>query len=159
MKNNSKGRQTNAVLIAMFSLIGVIIGATLQYFINMKIQKEKLWDDLRTKTYIQYIESTSKLNILEDKEKLSEARSLRNSARFLITLYGSKEVVQQLNGYVKWEDNRPEKGSRQEEDFIKSSLLLFDTMRNEMMPSNERVDTEVLRPILFPSRSFDSKSN
>lgn len=154
MAHDSK---TNPLLIAMFSLIGVILGATLQYFITLKTEKEKLWADLRTKTYIQYVENTSKLNVLEDKAKQAEAKSLRNSARFLIALYGSKDVIEQMKKYARWEDNRPQTGSPQEEEFKKSSLILFNAMRNELMPSNERVDVEALRPILFPSELHGPK--
>lgn len=159
MTNDSKTRQTNPLLLATFSLVGVVLGVTLQYFNTMKIEKEKHWDELRAKAYIQYVENTAKLNVLEDKEKLSEARSLRNSARFQIALYGSKKVIQQMQIYTRWEDNRPAEGSPQERSFEDSSLLLFNSMRNELMPPNEKVNDDDLRPILFPSKFLGSNSN
>src|SRR5664280_2040908 len=114
MTNDSKGRQTNPVLIVISSLIGVILGATLQYFVTTKIEKEKHWDELRAKAYIQYVENTAKLGVLGDEAKLAEARSLRNSARFQIALYGSKNMIQEMKAFAKWEDNNPAKGSPQE---------------------------------------------
>ena len=145
--------------MATFTLIGVVLGAGLHYLSTIKIEKEKHWDDLRAGSYIQYVENTAKLSALEDKEKLEEARSLRNSARFMIALYGSKDVIQQMKSYAMWEENRPEKGSPQEDKFKESSLLLFNSIRNEIMPPNESVDKDDLRPILFPSEFLGSKSN
>ncbi len=159
MAKNGRDRQINPLLIALSSLIGVVLGATLQYYITTKIEKEKHWFELRSDAYIRYVENTAKLGALTEAKGLAEARSLRNSARFQIALYGSQGVIQQMKKYAKWENEAPKAGSPEEKAFKESSLLLFDAMRNELMSPKDRVKPEDLRPILFPSEFSVSKPN
>jgi hypothetical protein len=159
MANESNSRRATSVLVTICSsLIGVIAGATLQYFLTLKTQDARLWSEHRTKAYIQYVENSTKVNVLQreatqDPAKLAEARALRDSGRFLIALYGSKSVVDTMGRYTQFEKDP---GS---EDFRSSSTELFTAMRNDLMPCSDRVPAPVLRPVLFPEQVSQRQPN
>jgi hypothetical protein len=142
----AKGQSKTPLLVTLSSLIGVLLGATLQYFITLETQEARLWAELRTKAYISYLENTARLLVLEDKAKLEEARALRNSARFSIALYGSRRVVEKMAAYGPLEEKAS--GSK---EFEKASVELFDAMRNDLLPRRERA-SDLFYPILFPSK-------
>jgi hypothetical protein len=71
----------------VFSLLGVLVGATMQHFFILSSQKSRL----KTQAYGQYIENNAKLVVLEqqkpvDAARIAEASALRDSAKFLIGL-------------------------------------------------------------------------
>lgn len=152
MATESSGQRASSVLITLVcSLIGVMVGATLQYYLTLKTQEAKQWSELRSKAYIQYVENTTRVVTLEgekkkDPAKLAEARVLRDSGRFLIALYGSKSVVDLMESYIETEKH-PES-----ERFKKISAELFAAMRNDLLPGSDTVSAPLLRPILFPSQ-------
>jgi hypothetical protein len=133
------------------SLIGVIAGATLQYFLTLKTQDARLWAELRTKAYIQYVENTTKFNVLQgagiqDRAKLTEVHALQESGRYLIALYGSKAVVDAMARYLQLETQPAS------EKFRTVSTELFAAMRNDLLPVTEAVPAQLMRPILFPAQ-------
>lgn len=146
----SKGKVSSLFVTMCSSLIGVLVGAFLQYFLTLKTQDARLWSELRTRAYIQYVENSTKFNSLRNEQtdpvKLAETRALMNSSRYLIALYGSKGVVEKMELYTQWE-NQP--GS---DDFRTAARELFTAMRNDLLPGSDAVPAEQLGPILFPSQ-------
>ena len=141
------------LLVAVSSLIGVLLGAGLQYFITLRTQEARIWNELRTKAYISYVENTAKLGVMEDPEGLTKARALRNSARFSIALFGTKTVVEKLGKFA------PIEGERGSGKFEEYSVELFEAMRNELLPKDEIVTSGLLYPILFPGKVNISAPN
>jgi hypothetical protein len=148
-KENGKSMWINV----LFSLVGVLVGATVQYYATLSTQKSQLWSQLRTQAYGQYIENNAKLGILERQEprdelKIGEANALKNSAWFLIALYGTKRVVKAIGDYLLVEG-----GANTSEEFKRGSTELFAAMRQDLLPADQQVKDEFLRFVLFTERA------
>lgn len=150
-----KKQLSTAVVATLSSLIGIFVGAILQYVFALQIEQRRLWSDLRTKSYVAYIENTTKALALEDSGKQQEAAALRDSARFSIGTYGSKSVVEKMAKYAPLSvgvDPGPAEKAAAED----ASLELFSAMRDELVPDAEKVPARQLYPIFFPNRARQS---
>jgi hypothetical protein len=132
-----------SILVAICSLVGVLVGASMNYFFTIETQEKKLWAELRTTAYVDYVQNTALSKISEDKE-LERVNALRDIARFRITLYGSKPVVETLARYETLEYGTPE--------WEKTSVALFKSIRNELLPKKQQVLDQDIRKLLFPTK-------
>lgn len=150
---SEKKQTSTAVVATLSSLVGICVGAILQYVFTLQIEQRRLWSDLRTKSYVAYIENTTKAITLEDSGKQQEAAALRDSARFSIGTYGSKSVVEKMARYAPLSVVASEELSNAEKAAAEdASLELFSAMRNELVPEAERVSNGQLYPIFFPNK-------
>lgn len=150
---SEKKQLSTAVVATLSSLLGICVGAILQYVFTLQIEQRKLWSDLRTKSYVAYIENTTKALALEDSGKQQEAAALRDSARFSIGTYGSKRVVEKMAKYAPLSVGGVEPGAAEKAAAEDASLELFSAMRDELVPEGERVPIRQLYPIFFPNRA------
>jgi len=84
------------MLVAVLSVVGVLVGASLQYFFTRNHDAQRYQRDLRTQAYLDYIKSVTGLAHLSDPQGPQE-RDLWASAadaKARICLYGSGEVIQ-----------------------------------------------------------------
>jgi hypothetical protein len=153
----SEKKQISTALVAtLSSLFGICIGGILQYVFTLQIERRKLWSDLRTQSYVAYIENTTKALTLEDSGKQQEARALRDSARFSIGTYGSKSVVEIMSRYAPLSVGGTESSDAEKAAADSASLELFNAMRNELVPDAEKVSARQLYPIFFPNKARQS---
>lgn len=153
---SEKKQLSTAVVATLSSLVGICVGAVLQYVFTMQIEQRKLWSDLRTRYYVAYIENTTKALALEDAGKQQEAAALRDSARFSIGTYGSKSVVEKMAKYAPLSISGVELSSAEKAAAEEASLELFSAMRDELVPEAEKVPTRQLYPIFFPNKARQS---
>ncbi len=121
----------------------MLLGGALQYFVTVKTQEARLWDELRTKAYVQYLDNTAKL-ALQDSNKKEEARVLRSAARYAIGLYGSRRVAQAMAGYAPVEDQDANTA-----DVKRRVVDLLVAMRDDLVPEDQRVDSALMSTIIF----------
>jgi hypothetical protein len=84
-----------AMLTAVLPVVGVLVGASLQYFFTRYLETQRHHRDLRTQAYLDYIKSVSGLAHLNDPQGSQERDLLASAAdaKARICLYGSGEVV------------------------------------------------------------------
>jgi hypothetical protein len=89
---------TLAVLAPVLSLLGVIVGASLQYLYNRTSENRKHVTALRTAAYVDYLQAVALLgrNRPATSEKFTDALALAANAKTRICIYGSDAVVRQL---------------------------------------------------------------
>jgi hypothetical protein len=92
-----------AMLTAVLPVVGVLVGASLQYLFTRYLETQRYQRDLRTQAYLDYIKSVSGLARLNDPQGSQERDLLANAAdaKARICLYGSGEVVKALASFEK----------------------------------------------------------
>lgn len=84
------------MITAFLSFLGVVIGASLQYFFTRHIESQRHLRDLRSKAYMDYLKCVSEQAQFRPKigtPELKELFSRTGDAKARICLYGSKQVV------------------------------------------------------------------
>jgi len=91
-------------IIAILPMVGVLLGATLQYWFSKTSERHKHYQALRTQAYIDFIRGVSNLAIAQrsnDKSKQIESLSSLTDAKIRIVIYGSKSVVNKLANFYR----------------------------------------------------------
>jgi hypothetical protein len=81
---------------AIFSFIGIVAGAMLQYFFTRHLDGQRLHREMRTKCYTDYLRSVSEQANLSGRRDTPEWRDLRirtADAKCRICLYGSSAAI------------------------------------------------------------------
>ena len=91
------------MLTAILPVVGVLVGASLQYFFSRYLEVRRYQRDLRTQAYLDYIMSVSGLAHLNDPQGSQERDLLAGAAdsKARICLYGSGEVVEAFAAFEK----------------------------------------------------------
>lgn len=87
--------EAGQVNTAIFSLLGIIIGAALQYFFSRHLDSLRVHRDARTKAYTDYLRCVSEyanpgMKNLSDRQELA-VRTADSKCR--VCLYGSSSVI------------------------------------------------------------------
>lgn len=81
---------------AIFSFLGIVIGASLQYVFTRHLDNQKHYRELRTKAYTDYLKCVSEHANLGKQRQSQEGRelaALTADAKCRICLYGSASAV------------------------------------------------------------------
>jgi len=81
---------------AIFSFLGIVIGASLQYVFTRHLDNQKHYRELRTKAYTDYLKCVSEHANLGKQRQSQEGRelsALTADAKCRICLYGSSSAV------------------------------------------------------------------
>ena len=83
------------MLTAVLPVVGVLVGASPQYFFTRYLEAQRHQRDLRTQAYLDYVKSMSGLAHLNDPHGSQERDLLASAAdaKARICLYGSGKVV------------------------------------------------------------------
>ncbi len=93
---------------AIFSLIGLVVGAILQFLFTRHLDSVKHQRDLRTKAYADYLLCVSENANLGHKKNTPEARELAAKiadAKARIALYGNSAVVSAFAAFERLDAN------------------------------------------------------
>lgn len=88
----------------IFSLIGIIIGAFLQGVFNRKNEKLRYLSDLQNNAYADFIDAVSNIAVAQrsgERDQVLEELAKLSNAKSRICVYGSSEVIKQMNQFVK----------------------------------------------------------
>lgn len=100
---------------AIFTLLGAVVGAVLQYFFTRHIEHQKHYRGLRTQAYTDYLKSVCEQAQLAPKAQPNEIREIFTrtaDAKARICLYGSTQAVEafaafeRLGAKMKTKDER-----------------------------------------------------
>ena len=84
------------MLIAFFSFLGVIVGASLQYFFMRLLEERKQRRSLQTKAYTDYIQAVAESRHMSLYTEQASIFARLADAKTRICLYGSPEAVARL---------------------------------------------------------------
>src|SRR4051794_7300139 len=92
-----------ALLTTLLPVLGVIIGASLQYFFSKSGEKRKQLEALKTQAYVDYLRSVAQVAQLERgaSSKRAEALAASADAKTRICIYGSAKVIDALASFEK----------------------------------------------------------
>ncbi|OZG74492.1 hypothetical protein BTA51_05675 [Hahella sp. CCB-MM4] len=123
---------------ALLSLIGLIVGASLQYFYTRHIENQRHIRDLRSKAYMDFLKAVCELanyrpaNDTRERIEISERTA---DAKARICLYGSAKVIR---AYSAWEKLGPAMETEdQRSAFIEMVKLMRIDSGGEVEISNE----------------------
>ncbi|MDD2467846.1 MAG: hypothetical protein PHI97_28030 [Desulfobulbus sp.] len=89
----------NTEITAIFSLIGVVVGASLQSLLARKNEKRKQITEWRNKSYVDFLEAVSVVATTQRKKNASvtnEQLSRLADAKSRICIYGEADIIKEL---------------------------------------------------------------
>jgi len=92
------------MLTAIFSFLGVMVGASLQYIFTRHIERQRHLRDLRSRAYMDYLNCVCQQAQFMHKEGTKERQELFTrtaDAKARICLYGSNEAIQAFSAFEK----------------------------------------------------------
>ena len=127
--------------VALFSFVGIVVGASLQYFFTRVIEERRHKRDLMTRAYTDYLRSVSEAAHCLIQRQSGEGRKLLaqiTDAKVRVCLYGSQEVVEKLAAFEK--TGAVIRSESQRNAFVQ----LLRAMRTEDNISNRSLETIML---------------
>ena len=92
------------MLTGLLSFLGIIIGASLQYFFTRHIENQRHLRDLRSKAYMDYLKCVCEqacLRPTENSQGKKELFSRTGDAKARICLYGSNKAISSFSCFEK----------------------------------------------------------
>ncbi len=134
------------VVIALVAVLGVIVGATLQYLYAQRTEITKHYQELRSNAYVDFIKSTAGIAISQkkgDAEKELEFTILMADAKARVAIYGDKAVVDAMAEFFR------KYGALQSPDAISVFVSLVHRMRQETVGIKQNVLDKEISQLLF----------
>lgn len=133
------------MLIAFFSVLGIVVGASLQYLFTSFLEERKHRRSLQDAAYSDYIRAAAQAAHMNLTTDGAELRSRLADAKTRICLYGSPEVVAQLAEFEK-------------EGGVIGNVLQRDAFMSviQAMRGNSELEASQLELVLLgkPTRNF-----
>jgi hypothetical protein len=136
-------------LFIVASLVGVVLGAALQYSFSQRAERKRNLDLRRTDAYVDLIRSVAALLSVDDKVPGDELRQVQNryaEARARIVIYGSPRVVSSLGAFLRMP------ASAQPGDLKVALAEVVKAMRLDGIGSREALDDQDIQQILSAPR-------
>jgi hypothetical protein len=131
------------ILPAVFTLIGVLIGAVLQYMTGRALEAKRQFMQQRGQSYVDYFKAIA---LIAKLGPTPENLSLAADAKTRICIYGSPKVVAQLGLLEVSGPNTTMHASQ------KALISLISAMRTDLGNSLGNSEENTLQAILFGSR-------
>ena len=134
---------------ALFTLLGIILTASLSYFSGLDLGRLKTSRDVRSNAYITFMKAQVRWDFRQEPEKYALDTA---EARKEIAIYGSRAVVEALAHY--WRryptDRQPCEGSREKQQ---DDVKIYQQMRNDIVWWFERVKDDDMMMLMFLCKS------
>ena len=147
------------IVVASFTLIGVIVGSWLTYYYQVRVQKERNLLEQRTSAYATFYNAQVLNRTAEDllaagrddeaHELKRKFRRLDHQARFEVAVFGTKKVIKAMVDYFrKYYEPGPCDASRQKKI---ADLEIYEEMRKDFLGGTKKevVPPEDLTLLLF----------
>lgn len=135
----------STIITATLPLIGVALGAGLQYYFSKSSEERKKLTSLRTQAYVDYLQSVAKFAQAAKTDPNERLKLLAEAAdaKTRICIYGSKNIVKLL---AEFERNGAKIASRESKETF---IALCSQMRAEGINSEENLPVDDLKLVLF----------
>lgn len=123
-------------ITAILPMIGVLLGAIVQYRISKSTEDYKQQQSLRTQAYADFLRGTAGVGIAQraaNKNKELENLMLMMDAKARICVYGSKPVVDKLADF--WRNG----ATLDTPDHMLDFVRVCQAMRRESLPRDQEV--------------------
>ncbi len=140
----------NPYLTALISVLGVVIGASLQFWFSRTTTNWSRLQDRRVQAYVDFLKAVSGIaqaQRFKDKKTELEFAALVADARARIAVYGHSEVVASLAEFDKTDVTFQSSTAR------KAFIQLIRTMRKESNADIVSIGEDELYSVLFGYRS------
>lgn len=84
------------IFLAILPLIGIVVGAALQFRLGRRSEHQKQQDNLRSQAYVDYLKALAASAHLRSDEELRDVYRDGADAKARIAVYGSAEVIRAL---------------------------------------------------------------
>jgi len=131
---------------ALLPMVGIIIGAILQYSFSRHSDELKHQKNLKTQAYVDFLKGVSGLTVAyrnNDKNKEQEFMTLLVDAKTRISIYGSKEVIQKIANF--WRADAQVDTPEQKHLFIE----ICQAMRSDNLKKDQQVENKDISQLLF----------
>ena len=128
-----------SLMYVVLPIIGVVIGAALQYWFTKVLEERRRRQNLKTQAYVDFIRSFMDAHF---KGKEEEFISNFADATARIAIYGSKEVVEAIAN-VKRTVLKYKKEKTPESEFRHSFTAIIQAMRKDNLPKESVSDKEI----------------
>jgi hypothetical protein len=132
-------------LLVILPVVGIIIGAILQFLFSQKTEEWKWQQQLRTQAYIDYFKCVASISAKSNGSDSShEDDTMLLDAKARVAIYGGKEVVNKIA-------NLPRFGKQAKSTRARHKLLIdiVQAMRNENRSKKQEVSDEDISYLLF----------
>jgi hypothetical protein len=127
----------------LLPLIGLVVGATLQFALSRVGESTKAKSALRVQAYVDYIACLTDSTYLRESERKAEVLSRAANAKTRISIYGTADVISAL---AEFEKTGAEIRTKEQQMAI---LTLISTMRAESVGKQHDVSNEDLGLMLL----------
>lgn len=126
-------------------LLGVIVGASSQYFLNKINRTQEAFMNLKIKSYIDFITYKATLaRLKKDDKAIIEVLTKIDVSKYKICIYGSEKVVEKLNAFERLDINL-------EENLCKQRLIeLCNEMRKDS--NSKELNSKSFEEAIYGSR-------
>jgi len=127
------------IITAMVAVVGIIIGAFLQYKFGNISESSKQYQNLKIQAYVDFIKSAAGIAIAQksnDPKRESDALTLMADAKTRIAVYGSREVVYLMADFFR------NYGSFDSPEACRSFVSIVQKMRAESINRKELMVNE-----------------
>jgi hypothetical protein len=131
---------------AIFSLLGVVVGACLQYFFSKYLDDQRHQRSLRTSAYIDFLKCVGEIKVSakeRDARQFSEVLARLADAKTRICLYGSEKVVTALANFEHM--GAVIKSADQRESFVRLvGAMRIDSGLRDRNLTNDEIEVIIL---------------
>lgn len=134
------------IIVAIVGILGVVAGASLQFFFGKQIEASKQFKMLQTQAYVDFLRrvaGVAKAQQFGDKEKELEYITLVSDSKTRISIYGSLKVAKKLAEFFR------EHSETTSVEGAKSYCELIQTMREESLGVESDLSMREVEEILF----------
>lgn len=141
----------STLIVAALPIVGIIIGAALQYFFSKSAESRRHLATLKTQAYTDYLRCVAESKHIgrNDSKARKDILTKAADAKTRISIYGSSKVVEALANFEKV--GAIIDSSQAEEKF----LILCESMRRESIGTSDKTKLENLRIVLFGSKGWN----
>jgi hypothetical protein len=138
----------SSFLIAALPILGIVIGASLQYFFSKSSEARRQLTTLRNQAYIDYLQCFAEIKHVGQVNSESRGKILAKAteAKTRIIIYGSTAVVEALIRFEKLG------ATLDSPEAIEAFLVLCSIMRKENIGRFKKTKPKELSVILFNSK-------
>lgn len=132
--------QTQTILVAIFSLCGVALGAGLQFLFGRALETRRQFTLQRSQSYIDYFKVVA---LIAQNGRSKENLSMAADAKVRICIYASAAVIKRLSEF---EVSGANTGAQEGRAIM---LRLLDEMRRDVGKDDHAVSETSLQDVLF----------
>lgn len=140
---------TPEVLLALLAIVGpilgLLLGASLQYHFTRRNELTKHYENLKTQAYVDFAKSAAGIALWQrtgNAEEEMKAKILMTDAKCRIAIYGSRQVVENLANFFR------NHGALETPEAVAAFIVAIQAMREESAITKDKVTDKEIRQLV-----------